>query len=255
MKRTSVFLAMVSVFVSAVAWANSIESIPVTVTGQVKFERRYTMVAGPHCGEGPCARSQSYWSVVVQSGDANYLIAPRLNEGEAQVPQYVEVAGVPLKPGSIIKVVGNAVSSSARLFRLTDIKTVTLLMDLGWACHTSKQNDPNIYVRLWYSAQDAAENGTFKIRVQQFTENAIYQLAYIDHARFAAQNTGFAFVGTSPSVNVELSPEPGQQTVPQKKFPATLRISQKLGRSNQKIDMQAEIGLTCSQTRFAPRTF
>jgi hypothetical protein len=125
-------------------------------------------------------------------------------------------------------------------------------MDLGWACHNAKESDPSIYARLWFDSRDEAE-GSFKIRVQEFTDNAIYQIAYIDRAVFTAQATELTFGGSSSNVNIELAATHQSSMNQSKYFPAVLKISGQTQFSSQNGIRNSTISLNCSHTRFSTR--
>jgi hypothetical protein len=113
--------------------AQTLAASPATIQGQVKFEKRSTRVADEQCGRAPCFRSQVYWSMVVHSGDNRYIFDQQLHPNEARAPESVEVAGVVLRSGSVVKIEGEIIEGGPQFFILTQIKSVALLMDLNQA--------------------------------------------------------------------------------------------------------------------------
>jgi hypothetical protein len=108
------------------------DSATVTITGIVKFEKRTTRVAANLCGRSPCAHPQVYWSLVIDTGNDRYLFNRKFAVGRAETPEVVELLGVTLRPGSIVKLQGEVYSSlsNPNFFILSQVKGLDLVMDL-----------------------------------------------------------------------------------------------------------------------------
>jgi len=109
------------------------DSSLISVTGIVRFEQRLTRVAANLCGRSPCSHSKVYWSVVIDSGNDRYLLNRKFEMGRVEAPESVELMGVVLRPGSIVRVSGEVYSSisNPRFFILSQVKGLDLVMDLN----------------------------------------------------------------------------------------------------------------------------
>jgi hypothetical protein len=190
--------------------------------------------------------------MVIHSNENRYLLNQRFNLGGTRAPESIEVAGVTLRPGSIVKVEGEVFSGGGipGHYILTQIKSLDLMMDLGLACDSAKEASPALHLRLWFDAQEEA-GGAFKIRVQEFADSAIYQVAYVDRAVFTAKADALVFGGENSAFNIELSTV-GQATFKGlKSVPAVLKMTGKGNAVSQSQDQNWVVPMTCSPVKFS----
>jgi hypothetical protein len=212
-----------------------------TVTGQVKFEKRFTKVIDTICGSKPCHSSSGYWSMVVQSAGSTYLYNQKLNMGSIRAPEVLTLAGVNLRSGSLVKIDGKIETGGPNYFILSDVKKVTLIMGEGWMCHNLKATDPNLSARVWFDATQG-QAGAYKIEVQGDKDHSLYPVANVNNANFTAESNNVGFGGAdSTNRYVELTIE--QDGVHFMDLPSTLRISN--GPS-----IESAVEMNCSKTQF-----
>lgn len=164
----------------------------VQLTGQVKFEPRYTRVISDQCGNNPCHQSQVYWTLVIEASGSKYLLNRKLSVGLKRAPEAMQVAGVNIRPGLTIQIEAHAVRYAPELFVLLDVQKVSLLPDLGWACHTLQDSSPHLYAQVW-SQSLGGRDGDYKIKIQRLEDLVNYPVAYVDHADFMTQSNELVF--------------------------------------------------------------
>ncbi len=213
------------------------------VTGQVRFERRFTRVGEILCDGAPCQRSESYWSIVIMSGQSRYLLRDNFNFGSLLAPESVELEGVTLRLGSIIKVEGRVEAAAPNLYELRDIRTVSLVRDLGWFCKNSKEANPKLIARIWYESVDGA-SGSYKINVQSVKDRAFSPVAFVSHAYFTGQSNEWTYGGQSGSKVIRLGIK--QPTSDSASIPASLMISGRFSEATEAFDMR------CFRTTLSP---
>ncbi len=228
-----------------------------TVTGKVSYEPRYTRVMDQVCEGSPCKKSQMYWSLVIQSGGAQYLLDEKLNLGKTRAPSVMELGGVQVSPGSVVQLDGDVVDYGVRLYSIQKVHRVELLTDLGWACYNLGGGSSNIYARVWHdplSGPQVEGKENYKMRVQEVINRTVRPIAFIEQANLAVRSNQWVFKGQSAlpqSVEVEL--EISESSPNALTAPAQLKMKRK--RLEALVDAPAEtiesssIEMSCSRTR------
>jgi hypothetical protein len=237
----------------------------VTVTGRVAYEPRYTRVLDVECGDVPCQESQRYWNLVIQEGQARYLLNQRFNLGQSSAPEVTDLAGVQVSPGALVQLEGDVmddgVDEGSRLFSIQKVHHVQRVMDLGWACFNQGGSGTNIYARVWRDAQSGAAQGesdpsVYQLRVQEVVNRSTRPVAWVERARAEVRSEEWVFEGQSitPSdVSVELQIHeargvflgvPAQLKITRKSKPSAGSSSTTANASESSV-----VEMTCTRTR------
>ncbi len=227
-----------------------------TVTGKVNYQPRYTRVVDEVCDGSPCKKSQMYWSLVIESNGAQYLLNEKLNVGKTRAPFFTELAGVQVRPGSVVQLEGDVVDFGSHLYSIQKILRVELVTDLGWACYNMGGGSSNIYARVWRDPLVGPQVDTkesYRMRVQEVVNRTVRPIAYILDANLAVRSNEWIFVGQSSSPkDVEVELQISDTNPRALTSPAQLKIKKKgpetLDRTSS-ADELSVIEMNCSRTR------
>ena len=221
-----------------------------SIEGEVYFEKRYTKVTHEGCEVGICPQSQAYWSVLVRVGDASYLVNQRFGLGHSRAPQEVELAGVALKEGMMIRLDGMIHAYASDSFMVSEVTQVSLLRELGWACHDSGSGERTVFARVW---QDpiGGESSSYRLRVHEVRSRRARTLADVNQMTVSAKDQLIVFEGQSRNpqgVRVQLRIQNSQQSF--RNLPAQLTLLRsRLDHSPQDLEWGESLQMSCSRTR------
>ncbi len=224
---------------------NPILSDSVNFTGVVRFEQRFTRVQPTQCVNGPCLQSKPYWSIVFDSGQSKYLVDKRLS-GE-MAPEAVKLNGVTLRPGTRVRVAGEAVSGGPSFFLLLNVQKIKLLKELGWSCRSKDDLGPKLQANVWYQISEDLD-ATYKLRVEEVRGQNIFQIVYLDHAASLMQDGQIIFGGTHSQETVEL--KIFQDPEKSLNYSSILKVV-KSADSHSGTPFDFSIEMVCNQTRFS----
>ncbi len=227
------------------------------VTGKVAFESRYTRVLEEVCDGAPCHQSQQYWSLVIQSGASKYILNEKLNVGMMREPAFADLAGVPVRPGTVVQLEGEVADNGLHQYSIQKVHHVQLVLDLGWACYNMGGGTSNVYARVWRDPETGASpegRDSYRMRVQEVVNRTVRPIAYIQDAVLAVRSNQMVFAGASSApqdVEVELQIA---DALPQSlTAPAKLKIKKRgpegLARETGVESEAAVIEMNCSRTR------
>ncbi len=95
------------------------------ISGQVKFQKRFTRALEQFCHEGSCPESKAYWSLAIESENKEYVLNAILNLGDEGPPQSMEILGLTLKQNSHVKIEGYVIQRSPTDFTLVSVDQIS----------------------------------------------------------------------------------------------------------------------------------
>jgi hypothetical protein len=104
-----------------------------TVKGTAAIERRSTVVPLLACEEEmdsvPCLKSHPYWVLTLVQDGVKYQLDTIYAMGKEERPDYVDVSGAIIRPGSEILLEGQIQLISPGFALIRDLKRIDLVMD------------------------------------------------------------------------------------------------------------------------------
>jgi hypothetical protein len=154
-----------------------------TVTGQVRFVKKSTLVPNVQCNDFPCGKSRKYWALAIQTENKKYSLERGPQYFQEEAPESISLNGVPLRPGAIVRFEGQVVALNESLYSVLNVQSVSLVMDAEWICKTIEENGPKVKVHVWYQNHKNSVGG-FKLRIDAVENHKYFPIARVERAFF-----------------------------------------------------------------------
>ena len=227
----------------------SLDKYSESIQGEVYFEKRYTKVVHEECESGVCPHSEPYWTVLIRVGNVSYIVNKRYGLGRSRAPQEVELGGVALREGMMIQLDGVVYSYASDSFVISEVVKVSLLRELGWACH-SLGGERSIFARVWRDPLEV-ESSRYRLRVQEIRNRRVRTLAELNQMSVSLNDQWLVFEGEtrdSQGLGVRLEIQQSQQEFRDVPSQLTLLRSVKVD-SVRGDDFTEVFQMSCSRTR------
>jgi hypothetical protein len=168
---------------------------PILLSGEVRFESRFTRVHDVEGSDQFSQRSQRYWTLVIVSQGHRYVFNRQFNLGENFPPASVELAGKLLKAGTLVKVKGHVTSGSLLSSFVMQLENIQVIAGSEWICHSFGLESPNVNVHVWYDLTQG--EGSYKIQVEQTCSSSIDPIATVHVAKVSLHPNEFVYSGSS----------------------------------------------------------
>ncbi|HLE00435.1 MAG TPA: hypothetical protein VJB59_09250 [Bdellovibrionota bacterium] len=194
------------------------------ITGQVTFEKRATVVPMAICEKEPCAQSQTYWSVLVNSGGTIYELSQAFEVGRSVAPRSVAVAGVMIHPGVHVAIEGTVDVISPNYAIISEVNDARIIsssgssessedapqalispVSYGWKCESDEPFDSKVYVEVYYTGEvNAEERYELKVLANHSGEDIFYPVAEFEHATVKSQRGLVTYHASSSTASAVL---------------------------------------------------
>lgn len=212
------------------------------VQGKVLLEKRTTIVplvdgveATAICRPvAPCSHPSTYWSFVVLDGMTKYELVHPFASGQANRPEFVEINGVAIRPGSEVEVEGTVEVLSPTYGVISEVTNIRLVrgfqMNLpqdmgtsafwkldqsGWECHGP---DAAVSARIWYGKNSPNEDEAFHFSISM-------NQAFADIGRVQIKRTQGSVIYSAQALAAEAVLMIQHDTQRIRDFPSILMLS------------------------------
>lgn len=232
------------------------------IIGKVHFKAKKTITPMAMCGLEGCPTSEKYWVLWVEAENGNFEIDEIFALGSETAPESIEIAGIPIRPGSQIGFTGDVYQVSDDYALVSEIENLTLLMDLralpgsgeravspmGWGCKSGAERERALYVQIWPVA-GLSTGETYQLRVIEqsaIVSGEFIEVVRIEDVKLTEGGRNLIYEGSTPTIKAHLEIEKSQG-LPMN-LPARLYLLE-LGRILPYAQFSSEISLICTQTR------
>lgn len=239
-----------------------------TVEGSVHFERRSTVVPFAVCESRECPKSQTYWSMVINSQGLKYELDEIFALGKEKAPESIEVSGLVIRPGSRVAVQGTVSYINNNYGIVSNVKTIAVIMDTrragkglireqdtetsrsiqGWTCFgKDKASGRRVYSQVWHE-YDLGGAGSYHLQVVVGNDLDSTLLASISGLQPMLVRNKVSFRGMTKTLIAELVIDETDKVLLD--FPAEIRLKQVVQESGARMPIEATVPMTCSRTRY-----
>ncbi|OFZ55730.1 MAG: hypothetical protein A2428_00085 [Bdellovibrionales bacterium RIFOXYC1_FULL_54_43] len=233
------------------------------ITGQVTFEKRATVVPMAICEKEPCAQSQTYWSVLVNSGGTIYELSQAFEVGRSIAPRSVAVAGVMVHPGVHVAIEGTVDVITPNYAIISEVNDARIIsssgssqdapqalispVSYGWKCESDEPFDSKVYVEVYYTGEvNDEERYELKILANHSGEDIFYPVAEFEHATVKSQRGLVTYHASSSTASAVLVIDGSSDSATD--LPAHLTLShEQLG--EWPLGAERIFSLRCNRTR------
>lgn len=245
------FVWLVLALVSEVRAAENYSQI----SASVSFERRSTVV--PLCvasGELRCPKPERYWSIVFVGEKVRYELDQIFAMGSRTAPEFLELEGVLLRPGTRVILEGLVEPVSEDYAFLSKIRDLNLVMDQRanshvvypqWECSGVVDDQTHVAAQVWYSGTGRAAKA-YKLQVSaENQQGRRMDLAFLQDVTVSSDQDWLTYRGATSLVSADLAIHQAGAAGTQK-LPGILKLARLHNQPNQiVVPLEASVELQC----------
>jgi hypothetical protein len=236
-----------------------LESIK-TVQGSAHFEMHHTLIPLICTPELGCAKSQPYWTVVINSGGIDYELDAQFELGNGNAPSSLTVLGVKVLPGSLISVEGSVEYTGDHYVLLNEVRRIGLVRSdyqqpifayfMNWSCRGQLDDKTQILAEIWHAGTDLDQESRYRVRVSgskyRGDTRQLFDIGYVDdaHANRSVDQTIYDGKNSTASFTVAI-----QNAVVSHDVPGTLKLSVLQTVLDESVPMDEQVSILCNRTR------
>jgi hypothetical protein len=258
-KFLSSFIIAIVAFGASQALATDTSS-GMRVQGDAHFEMHHTLIPLVCTLEQGCAKSQPYWTVVINSGGVDYELDAQFDLGSADAPTSLTVMGVTVRPGALISVEGSVEYSGDHYVLLNEVRNIglvrsdyaqgTLANFINWSCRGQLDDKTQVLAEIWFAGTDLDQENRYRVRVSGSQDRGdtrqLFDIGYVDDAHVDRSADQTIYDGKSSTASFTVAIE---NAVVTHDVPGTLKLSVMRTVLNQSVPMDEQINILCNRTR------
>lgn len=268
-KRTGIFsfLFFISILFAAAAVAGAAGldegEINTTVQGTVYFEKRSTIVPFTVCeSDKPCYEPAPYWALMIKSDEGHYEVNRAFAIGSKAKPEVIEVSGVLVRSGSLVRVEGRIRPITEDYAIVSDVKNLVLVNEenpspvppsmfgiyySGWTCsggvNQPQQRDLFVQVRYVKSPEPDGEGFQMRLAALGSRGHELEEIAVFEKMESAITQRNVSYRGSAGQLTAKLRIRHSEEALIN--FPSSLLLRHTDGTG----PVERIIPMNCTPTR------
>lgn len=251
-----------------------------TVQGNAHFEQHHTIIPLICTREEGCAKSQPYWTLVVNSAGVDYEVDAQFDLGSETAPKAVTVLGVVVPSGAMVSLEGSVEYTGDHYVLLNELRDVGVirtniseslpessteslngaLIDsasqpvianfMNWSCRGQLDEKTQIMAQIWFAGSEPDQENRYRVRVSgsqmQGSSRQLFNIGYVDDAHVSRGTDQLVYDGKNNDVSFRVSI---QNSGVIRDVPAVLNLSMVKSVFNQNLSIEEQVNLLCNRTR------
>lgn len=251
-------------------------SVIKAIQGNAHFEQHHTIIPLVCTRDQGCAKSQPYWTLVVNSAGVDYEVDAQFDLGRATAPTAVTVLGVTVPAGAVVSLEGAVEYSGDHYVLLNELRNIGVVRSsssemtdefsaenlvepasqpiianfMNWNCRGQLDGKTELLAQIWFAGSETDQENRYRVRVSgsqvQGSSRQLFNIGTVDDAHVSRGTEQLVYDGKNSEASFRVSIQNSGVT---RDVPGTLYLSVVKSVFNQNLPIEEQVNLLCNRTR------